>query len=298
MTICRQWAWKPDDRMKSLEECLQTLVKVVGGDGNLLLNVGPTPDGRIEPRQVERLREMGEWLAQYGESLYDTRGGPFRRGVWGASTYRGNRVYLHLLEASAEPVVLPPIEKKIVAARLFDGGPVPIEQSDEQIEVAVPEQDRREIDTIVVLELDGPAAGANPGRLASGAVSTGAKADASNVYRNLAAQYGPEKALDDDPDTRWATDYGTHEAWLEVDLGSPQTIDRAMIYEAYAPRVRRFELQAREDGGWETFAQGNRIGEQCLIRFEPVTARVIRLNILEANEGPTIWEFQLFPVKP
>ena len=57
------------------------LVNAVGGDGNLLLNVGPMPDGRIEPRQVERLKEIGQWLAKYGESIYGTRGGPFQRGA-------------------------------------------------------------------------------------------------------------------------------------------------------------------------------------------------------------------------
>ena len=59
MTICQQWAWKPNDDVKSLKECLQALINTVGGDGNLLFNVGPMPDGRIEPRQVERLKEMG-----------------------------------------------------------------------------------------------------------------------------------------------------------------------------------------------------------------------------------------------
>jgi alpha-L-fucosidase len=297
MTICRQWAWKPDDRMKSLEECIQTLVKVVGGDGNLLFNVGPMPDGRIEPRQVERLEQMGAWLAEHGESIYGTRGGPFVRGAWGASTCQGNTVYLHLFAAGDEPVVLPPIEKKIVKATLMTGGEVAVDQSGESIAVTVPEADRQEIDTIVVLQLDGPAAEANPGRLASGAVSTGKPGAASNVYRNMVTQYGPEKALDDDPDTRWATDYGTHEAWLEVDLGAPQTIDRAMISEAYAHRVQKFELQAQEGDGWKTFAQGNRIGDECLLRFDPVTVQVVRLNILKASEGPTIWEFQLLPVE-
>jgi alpha-L-fucosidase len=81
MTICRQWAWKPDDELKSLAQCVQTLVKVVGGDGNLLLNVGPMPDGRIEPRQVERLKEIGQWLQEYGQSIYETRGGPFRSSI-------------------------------------------------------------------------------------------------------------------------------------------------------------------------------------------------------------------------
>ncbi|WP_281228956.1 alpha-L-fucosidase [Flavobacterium aquiphilum] len=62
ITICNQWAWKPNDKMKSLKECIQTLVKTAGGNGNLLLNVGPMMDGRIETRQIERLKEMGIWL--------------------------------------------------------------------------------------------------------------------------------------------------------------------------------------------------------------------------------------------
>jgi len=78
MTICRQWAWKPNDDLKTLKQCLQTLLHVVGGDGNFLFNVGPMPDGRIEPRQVERLGEMGRWLAKYGDGVYGSRGGPFK----------------------------------------------------------------------------------------------------------------------------------------------------------------------------------------------------------------------------
>ena len=75
ITICRQWAWKPEDELKTLEECIRTLVQSAGGDGNLLLNVGPMPTGEIEPRQVERLREIGDWLRINGESVYGTRGG-------------------------------------------------------------------------------------------------------------------------------------------------------------------------------------------------------------------------------
>jgi len=161
----------------------------------------------------------------------------------------------------------------------------------------VPEADRQEIDTIVVLRLDGPAAEARPGRVASGSVAAGKKATASNVYQQMVGEYGPAKAFDDDPETRWATDTGTSEAWLEVDLGSPQTVDRALISESYAPRVGKFELQSKEGDAWTTFTRGSRIGEGCMIRFDPVTAQVIRLNILQASEGPTIWEFQLFPVK-
>jgi len=158
MTICRQWAWKPNDQLKSLKQCIQTLVRVVGGDGNLLLNVGPMPDGRIEPRQVERLAQMGQWLKKYGESIYDTRGGPFPTGPWGVSTYRKDTIYVHILDPALESVALPPIPKKITAGSVLTGGTVAVKQGNESITISVPKADRQQIDTIVVLKLDGPVA--------------------------------------------------------------------------------------------------------------------------------------------
>ncbi|NLX94700.1 MAG: alpha-L-fucosidase [Rhodopirellula sp.] len=158
ITICQQWAWKPDDRLKSLKECIQTLVNTAGGDGNLLLNVGPMPDGRIEPRQVERLKEIGEWLERYGESVYETRGGPFKPGAYGASTSKAYRVYLHVFNWQGETLRFPAINAKIVKAALLGGdGQAVVEQTDNQILVKVAGPDRKEPDTVVVFTLDRPA---------------------------------------------------------------------------------------------------------------------------------------------
>ncbi len=158
ITICQQWAWKPDDQMKSLKQCLDTLVTCAGGDGNLLLNVGPMPTGEIEPRQVARLKEIGAWLAKFGNTIYDTRGGPFRPGPWGVSTCRGNTVYLHVLKWPDDPVRLPALaNRKIIASSLLIGGNLDVKQSDTGIEISVPRDDRQEVDTIVELRLDGPA---------------------------------------------------------------------------------------------------------------------------------------------
>jgi len=162
MTLGTQWAWKPDDQIKSLKECIQILVRTVGGDGNLLLNVGPMPDGRIEPRQVERLREIGEWLSRYGESIYRTRGGPFRPGTWGASTRRGDTIYLHILSWEGHSVRLPPIQRRIVSSTVLTGGIAIIDQGDDGIEITLPPVYRNSADTIVMLRLDGPAETANP----------------------------------------------------------------------------------------------------------------------------------------
>jgi alpha-L-fucosidase len=125
----------------------------------------------------------------------------------------------------------------------------------------------------------------------------GKSAAAANVFQKDVAGYGPDKAFDGNPETRWATDGGTHAAWLEVDLGAPVTVNRAMIREAFAGRAKEFELQAKRDGQWQTFARGTEIGEDRLLTFGPITAQVIRLNILSATEGPTISEFQLFAAK-
>ena len=75
-------------------------------------------------------------------------------------------------------------------------------------------------------------------------------------------------------------------------MEKPTTFDRAIISEAY-DRVRRFEIQWKDGEAWRTFARGTTIGERLVLTFSPVTARHVRLNILKATEGPTIWEFQL-----
>lgn len=295
MTICRQWAWKPNDQMKSLKQCIDTLVRVVGGDGNLLFNVGPMPDGRIEPRQVERLREMGQWLEKYGQSIYAIRGGPFKPGAWGASTYKGNAVYVHVLNWPDGKLLLPSIDKRIVAGTVLTGGTVEVEQTADGIEISVPKLDRKEIDTIVKLELNSPAGDIDPVGLPSVSLAFEKKVRASNVFQRN-RNYGPDKAVDDDPATRWATDSGTKQAWLEVDLGEHKKFNQIKIAEEF-DRVQKFELQYESGSQWKTLLRGTRIGTAYSRKFEPVTARRVRLNILDATDGPTIWEFQLLAPK-
>ena len=158
MTICRQWAWKPDDQMKSAKECIQTLLRTVGGDGNLLFNVGPMPDGRIEPRQVERLKEMGSWLQKYGHGIYATRGGPFKPGKWGASTCKDDRVYLYVMNWRADGrLMLPGIGRKIVSCRALDGGEVLLKQNEDTIEIHLESSERNEIAVVIELTVDGMA---------------------------------------------------------------------------------------------------------------------------------------------
>ncbi len=162
MTLGTQWSWKPGDKVKSVDEVIRILAGCAGGDGNLLLNVGPMPDGRIEPRQVEVLEGVGAWLAKFGESIYATRGGPFKPGPYGASTRRGRTIYLHVFDWPSPALALPAIPAKIIGSRVLGGGPVSVRETGAGLEIAVPKSGRHSADTVVVLELDRPAAGISP----------------------------------------------------------------------------------------------------------------------------------------
>ena len=157
MTICHQWAWKPNDNLKTLKQCLQTLVYCAGGDGNLLFNVGPMPTGEIETRQVERLKEMGAWMKKYGETIYGTRGGPYMPTKQMAATRKGNTIYVHVLAWNGDSLQLPALPAKVVKSLAVTGGEVKVAQTDSGIEISLPKANQQAIDTIVALELDKPA---------------------------------------------------------------------------------------------------------------------------------------------
>lgn len=107
ITICTHWSWAPNDNLKSLRECVQTLAQTAGGGGNLLLNVAPMFDGRIEQRQITRLKEIGDWLKVNGSSIYGTKGGPIKPNNWMASTHKGNKIYIHLFKWPEDKLMLP-----------------------------------------------------------------------------------------------------------------------------------------------------------------------------------------------
>ncbi len=295
MTICQQWAWKPNDKMKSLEQCLQTLIRTNGGDGNLLFNVGPQPDGLIEARQVDRLKEMGAWLAKNGESLYGTRGGPWKPAPQIVSTRKDSKIYLHLLKKQNEVVALPALPVAIQSAKLLHGAAVKTNVKDGVLSLEIPAESWDEIDTIVELTIQGDAMDIAPLNVSAGTGIPGAKASASVIYGND-KQYSAAMAIDGDPETRWATPEGTQQSWLQIDLPKETQISGVEIDEDCAQpksRVTRFELQSKNGDSWTTFHSGTGLGEHFKATFKPVTSKSIRLNILEATNGPTISELRL-----
>jgi alpha-L-fucosidase len=85
-----------------LKKILENLSNIVCRDGNYLLNVGPRPDGQIEPSQVARLKEVGDWLKLYGECIYGTKGGPILPTTNYGATSTSKAVYIHVWEWPAD----------------------------------------------------------------------------------------------------------------------------------------------------------------------------------------------------
>ena len=123
LTMNESWGFNINDsRYKSSRELIRTLVRAAGRDANLLLNVGPRPDGTIPPEAQERLRAIGEWLGEYGGSVYGTRGGPIPPRPWGVTTSRGDTVFVHVLDWADRALALPALGGRVVRARMLRGG--------------------------------------------------------------------------------------------------------------------------------------------------------------------------------
>lgn len=150
------WHWVPSEPVKSRGEVLQTLCRCAGSDGNLLLNVGPHPDGYIMPNQISRLKEVGDWLEKNGEAIYGTRGGPYLPSSGMVSTHKGQHVYLHIFSwpQPGDDFVLPALEANVLFCESMDGSRLQFKEKEGRIHISVPGDKRGTDVTIIKLILD------------------------------------------------------------------------------------------------------------------------------------------------
>ncbi|HKB12334.1 MAG TPA: alpha-L-fucosidase [Vicinamibacterales bacterium] len=144
-----------DRRYKSTRDLVRYLARAAGADANFLLNVGPMPNGRIQPEFVTRLHEIGGWLSKNGEAIYGTRGGPIAPRPWGVTTKKGNRVYVHALDVPDGRLLLPPLGAKIRGARfLATGAGATFSEHDFGVVLEIPSASTDPFDTVVALDLE------------------------------------------------------------------------------------------------------------------------------------------------
>lgn len=155
ITICRQWSWKPGDKIKSLKECIDILAGTAGGNGNLLLNMSPMPDGELESRQTQRVKEIGNWLKKYGDAIYDTKGGPYVPNKIFTSTRKGGNINILLLQSPGERFTLASVPgAKVLKARFMSGKKIKFSQDANGIHLSLPKELPDKTCSVIVLKMN------------------------------------------------------------------------------------------------------------------------------------------------
>jgi alpha-L-fucosidase len=123
MTINNTWAYNMHDReFKSAQFLIRGLVEVASRGGNFLLNVGPQPDGLIQPEFQERLRAIGDWLQVNGDSIYGTTYGPVQGMTAVRTTAKGKKVFVHVFDWPSSSLEIDGLTAKVIAAHLLATG--------------------------------------------------------------------------------------------------------------------------------------------------------------------------------
>ncbi len=293
------WAWGgATDGVKSPATCISMLVRCAGGDGNMMLNVGPRPDGVIDPAQAGVLKEIGVWLGTNGESIYGTRGGPYKPGEFGVSTRKGKFIYLHVLKWTGEALRLPAIpDRRVVSAKVLGGSDVACKQSAGLLEITVPEAQRQSLDTIVELVMDQPVEKIAP--LDSTAPSIFAidpekygHIVSRNAVVTTSSHYGAAAGnLQSLVGEKAAGEFAFHtnqeaNPWVDLDLGRVVTVAGLLVKnrEQFKERASALHASVSLDGEkWEEIWHADSPEEQWEIPVREQKARYLRLELQPAS---------------
>ncbi len=158
MTFNESWGYTPlDTDWKSPNQVVKMLRTCAAGGGNLLLNIGPTPEGYVPAPCEAGLRAVGEWLQRYGEAIYDaTDPFPQEWGVLGASTRRGSKVYFHVHRWPGRELAIGGLVGTVTRARLLGGWEVGFrQQADRLVLFGLPQESPHPLGAVLELEVSG-----------------------------------------------------------------------------------------------------------------------------------------------
>lgn len=295
-TTTGQWGYNPNVGPKKIEQLMEILLYVWGGDGNMLLNIGPMGDGQVNPLERKSFEQLAEWWGVHGEeSIRGSRGGPYIPGPWGAATCKDNRAFLHVFRWPEQgDLTFPRLEGlQLQSARVLSGGQVTAEQNSDGYTVNVPKAERGSILTTVELTFDQPVYPVKPLQRVPSLTkkATLTSSDNKSKVSHLA---------DQNVHTLWEgkLNQGAKEIWIEAAFAQPQTIASFSVGrgEEWVPKSKVAIEIPDGEGGWkEITSKGLKLRFET-IKFlkEPVTTDRIRLNIKQAKKF-LIAEFELFP---
>jgi len=156
MTINNSWGYNTrDNNHKSPEQLIRILAECAGRDANLLLNVGPKPDGTIQSEHVERLERIGQWLSKNGAAIYATRGRVFTTTPWGTATRTAKCIYFHVWNPPDQPSITVQLPRSRVkqASILATHEPVQVRQQGERVIISLPQLLPDPANTVIQLEV-------------------------------------------------------------------------------------------------------------------------------------------------
>ncbi|HVX25974.1 MAG TPA: alpha-L-fucosidase [Parafilimonas sp.] len=154
VTMNNSWGFNiTDTSYKTPKELINLLVKASGYGANLLLNIGPMPNGVVQPEFQERLAYMGNWLRTYGESIYNTQGGYIRPQKWGCITQKGDTMFVHVLNDSSTTIQLDsfPYKKIANAYLLKNNSSINTTLKNSSLTIEALKQEADEPDEVIVL---------------------------------------------------------------------------------------------------------------------------------------------------
>lgn len=291
-----------DDKVKTLDHLMNIYFQSVGRNSVLLVNVPPDRRGRFADPDVARLKEFGDAVrslyqreagrgAFQGEADQPIRpSGPFNLINLQEDIARGERVRAYRVEGRSAGSD----DWRLLARGTIVGQRVlhKIEETHAgEVRLIL---DKTDADPRVDFRLYlAPVIG---DWTSLGIPLTAHKPARASAVHPHGTEFGGDKAVDDDPHTRWATPDETRDGWLEVDLLKEERFGKVTINE-YVRRISKFQLECRnaETEPWRVVHAGIRAGVAYEASFPAVQARYVRLNILNATAAPTLWEFGIYP---
>jgi len=297
-TTTGQWGYNPKVHTKKLSQLMEILLYCWGGDGNVLLNIGPRGDGSINPEEAERFAQLADWWKTHGEqSIRKTRGGPYLPGPWGVSTRRDDRVFLHVFHwPESGTLSFPALDGVVpVSARLVaTGKPVKLEKRDGGFSIAVPSGEREEIVTSIELKFGKPVMNIKA-RYRVPSLVMKAKLGAPVASDQL------DQLRDQNARTSWSVKLAKNAGplWIEAKFDEPVTIGSFAVQRGVHDWNARSNAQLQipdGQGGWKTVSEKKSRLRFTTMKFlpEPVETDRVRL-LIDSPKRFGCAEFELFP---
>lgn len=329
-----QWSWKWNDKPLPLNTTIERVMRCAGGNGNLLLNVGPDSLGVIPPDFARRLKETGNWLHEHKDAFYGTSGGPYKPGVDYSSTRKGNIFYLSIYQTENRQISLPALPANVKSAIIYggknNGTTVSFKQTKEALIFDLPQSTSRNEPVIITIttDRDVSAIPAIAPKSMSNSLAYNSKVTASSSVNDI-YMHDPTAIVDDNPNTVWIVGrktgadpsplFGTQfhftqsgqdiigkifneDAWLEVDLGKEMNVGRFLLQARKGNAnsyMKRVKVQYANGNNWTTLAsreatKADDWNEQWSEEFPSVKTSKFRIMIEEGAGYFGISEFQLF----